>query len=343
MKTFLYHLVQLTTLSSFLAPMRAAVISTTPNLSNPLNISSVLDSLPNGTRLGAIDPTKFEIRPRYHDTKLPPTSILMTAVDTMVQLALDDWESPIRQHIFVIDDPRYSQVEIFISAPDPQRGTMPRAFAILGLFEIMNSILYDPTQRMRGSITSFFYNRQDVGFLEVRARRARRPDQQSVSSPATTTTTDNNATTTTTTLSAPAWQDRRLELAITQGLNTFTIYEAFYAVYALIRQTAIYAAANPRNAPVRDFSFKINAPPITAAGHPIAFSVRSLGNPPRTARTPPWFEYKWLVKALGQLPQHMLDRRNFNDVIDMKVKVDGVWVGEGYLVRRGYGSAAATS
>lgn len=343
MWTLLHYLACLLPLSSFLLPITEAVIGTSPSLVAPasLNANSLRKLLPNTTFLSAIDPTKIEIRSRYHDIKLPPTSVLMTAVDTMVKLALENWDDGMDPKVFAIDSPRYSDVEILISPPG-LRGKIPISFAILGLFEVMNSILSDPTQRFKQSVTSIFYNTRDVGFLEVR-KRGWRPDTiskdfdkayiSSVDKP--------NGTMN---LAAPAWEDPHLEVQITHGSDALTIYEAFYSVYAMIRQTALNASKLPLRASLIDFSVNINAPPITTLYHPIMSSFKNHDNPARTARNPPYFQPKWLIKALGRLPQTMLDTRSFRVINWMTIKVDGVPVGDGFLLRQGRSlGAIATS
>ncbi|KAI4270131.1 MAG: hypothetical protein LQ337_006873 [Flavoplaca oasis] len=294
---------------------------------------SIRDNHANGTLLNAIDPTKLDVRSVYSDTKLPPTSILMTAVDTMVKVAMENWEGRMASTVFVIDDPKYSQVQFVIRAPNPG-AQIPNAYAVLGTFLVMNGILSDPLTRFRSSFHRLYYSAQLVGSIEVRSSVAERgPGPELSKSPD---DGDNELPmgANIANLSAPAWQDPRLQVSIARGPDTFTIYEIFYATYSLMRQVALNAAVQPRDAPLRDFTVTVDAPPITTRNYPIAASFRNAGNPPRTARIPPYFQPKWLIKALGQLPQKSLDSRNFKDVVRMGITVDGVMVGEGYVVRK---------
>lgn len=306
----------------------AAVISPQPHLSNPQNLTSTFNILTNAITLGSIDPSKLTITSQYFENRLPTTSVLMTTLDAMVRLAVEDWEGQERRQTFVMEDPRYNKIEIFISPPDMEHGLITRAYATLGIFLAMNSILTDPTQRFNTCHHDFFYNRLHVGFLEIRPQ-GWHPDPPTLTDSLAPAIHGNTAKT----LSASAWVDPHLSVEITQGPESLVIYEVFYAVYALIRQTGIYAAAQPRNARIRDFTFGIVAPPITTRKRPIIFSVRSLGNPPRTMRNPPWFQAKWLIKVLGGLPQYMLDRPSFREVRDMIITVDKVKVGQAWLVR----------
>ncbi|KAL8852095.1 MAG: hypothetical protein Q9221_003025 [Calogaya cf. arnoldii] len=328
----------------FLSLGRAA--SLPPNLVS-FDESSIRDStFPNGTLLGAVDPTKFQMQTNYPvDVKLPPTSILMTAVDTMVKVAILDWDGRMAPTIFAIDDPKYSQVEFFISAPNPD-AQIQNAYAVLGIFLVMNEKLSSPLTGFRASVHRFYYNEQLVGFLAVRKRQGDSTNTNSEvsehSSDGKTGNVDAGVNdVSTASISAPAWQDPRLEVTMVPGPDAFTIYEVFYSVYALIRQVAIGAARMPTWAPVADFTVTISAPPIITPGNPITASFGSVGS--RTRTNPPYFEPKWLIKALGQLPQRMLDSRKFLDVVQMGIKVDGIFVGKGYIVRQQRSEAAVAT
>ncbi|KAL8650006.1 MAG: hypothetical protein Q9226_005325 [Calogaya cf. arnoldii] len=328
----------------FLSLGRAA--SLPPSLI-PFDESSIRDSsFPNGTVFGAIDPAKFQMQTNYPvDAKLPATSILMTAVDTMVEVAILDWNGQMPPTAFAIDDPKYSQVEFFISAPTPD-AQIQNAYAVLGIFLVMNEKLSSPLTRFRASFHRFYYNRQLVCSLEVRKRQGGSTNTNSEvsehSSDGKTGDVDAEVNdVTTASISAPAWQDPRLEVTIVPGPDAFTIYEAFYSVYALIREVAIGAAQFPTWAPVTDFTVTISTPPITTPGNPITASFGSVGS--RTRGNPPYFESKWLIKALGQLPGRMLDSRRFLDVVQMGIKVDGIFVGKGYIVRQRRSEAAVAT
>ena len=335
MRNLFPNLAYLLPLSSYLLPAlraTAAVVSTPPTVidNSALNASSLPALLGNNSLVGAIDPTKFQIGSRYLETKLPATPVLMTAVDIMVRLSLQDWDSRFSKRAFFMDLPRFSQVEIFFSPPDP-RGELKIAFAILGLFEVMNSVLTDPTQRFKESTHSLFYNNRDVGFIEIR-KKGRRPDPSlELDDEKSSSKRETNATTA---LAAPAWEDPHLEVNIIRGHETLTIYEVFYAVYALLRTTALETAKLPPNTPMRAITFGVDAPPITTRNHPISASFKSYDHPPRTASNPPYFQPKWLLKALGRLPLTMMETRDFKEIYDMTMQVDGVKVGTGYIVRK---------
>lgn len=331
MRTLLSILAGLLPLSSYVLLATAAVLST-PSVINSaaLNASSLPDLLGNNNLVGAIDPTMFQVSSRYLETKLPATSVLMTAVDVMVRLALQDWDSKFSKAAFFMDSPRFSQVEFFFSPPDP-RGQLEISFAILGLFEAMNSVLTDPAQRFRESSHSLFYNGRDVGFIEIR-KKGRRPDSTlELGDEQASSMHGANATIA---LSPPAWEDPHLRVTLVRGYEPLMIYEVFYSVYSLIKTTAFLAAQLSRNARMPDFSESVDVPPITIHDHPIAASFRSYDNPPRTARNPPFFQPKWLIKALGRLPQTMMETRDFKEIYDMMMEVDGVKVGTGYIVRK---------
>ena len=335
MRTILPNLACLLPLSSYSLLVTAAVPSARPIVVDnaAFSVSSPPDLLGNNSLADTIDPTNIQISSRYLETRLPATQVLMTAVDVMVRLALQDWDSKFSKEAFFMDLPRFSQVEFFFSPPDP-RGQLEISFAVLGLFGAMNSVLTDPARRFRESSHSIFYNRRDVGFIEIRMKG--RPDlplnlggqQASRMHGANASRTLDRA------LSAPAWEDSHLKVNLVRGYEIFTIYELFYSAYALIKTTAILAARQSRNARMADFSDSVDAPPITRRNHPIVASFRSYDMPPRTPSNPPYFQAKWLIKALGRLPRTIMETRDFKEIYDMTMEVDGVKVGNGYIVRK---------
>lgn len=349
MRPFRHPILCLLPLSSILCPIEAAVISSSidPTASLSVNAGSALGLVPNVTSLGAIDPEKFKIGTNYGELKLQATSVLMNAVDVMVQLALQDWDSQMSAKTFRMDIPKYSQIEISIGPWDTAAGaTLRSGFAVLGLFKVILTILSDPTRRFKSLQSTFFYDGTKVGWLMIRMTNTVGTPSISASNvtkaiPLKFPSFAEAAQTLdiidpldsmvgATALEAPAWDDSRLKVDYIQRLDTFTIYEIFFAVIAWIHKMAVH----DRNAQVIEFTARIDTPPITTAGQPIAISFKNYSNPPRTARNPPYFQWEWLIKAFGQLPQHMLDSRNFHEVLHMALTVDRVPVGEGYIVRQ---------
>ena len=352
----LYQFSPLLLLVFSLLPIDAAVLNRPLGLTNPaLNSSSFLDNAPNSTGLGTIDPTKMDIKVRYGVEKLPATAVLMSAVNAMVKLALEDWQGQIAPTSFIMDDSSYSQIEIRIEPLQETPGsTFIRAFAVLGVYEVMANVLSNPTERFKAVQGTLFYDGREVGFVLVQSRTAGPASAPGSISTAivsplpailSESSTKNQSTNghmnkpNATALSAPAWVDPRLKVDITQGLDSFTVYEVFFFVYAMLRTAAMEAGMNtriltPRNAQVKDFTTLVSSPPITRRGQPIAVSFKNVGDPPRSSRNPPYFAYGSLIRALGQLPQYMLDRRDFRDVLMMTLTYDGVQVGEGYIVRQ---------
>lgn len=347
MRPFRNPIVCLLPLSSILFPVKAAVLSSSisSTASPSINANSFLELAPNVTSLGAIDPAKFQIGTDYGERTLPATSVLMNAVDVMVQLALQDWDSQMGRKTFKLGIAKYSQIEIYISPWDNAAGaTLRSGFAVLGLFEVILHILTDPTRRFKSVQSTFFYDGSRVGWLMIRHTTG----MSSVSASNVTTAIpptfptfveaaqklDNTDPLVTmvgaTALSAPAWEDSHLKVNYIQDLDSFTIYEIFFTVIAWIREMAV----PNRNSRVIDFTTRIDTPPITAAGQPITMSFKNHDNPPRTAGNPPYFQWEWLIKAFGHLPLYMLDNRNFREVVHMALEVDRVPVGEGYIVRQ---------
>ncbi len=310
-----------------------------PTIVTSLNATSFPDFSTNLTNLGAIDPKKFSLVIKVGDDKLAPTATLMNAVDVMVQLALMDIEGRMPETAFRLDIAKYSQAEILISPISTTPGaTMPPGIGILGLFDIIRWMLTDPMHRFKSVHAYLSYQGREVGTMEIRkplSASSASPSDLSDRTAPHVLTISNATQLPSTMLTAPAWVDPHLQVTNIQDLDSFTIYEMFFIVLSFIREIS----PNKRTARVVDFTISIDAPPITTAGQPIAVSFRSIGSPPRTAANPPYFQIEWLIKAFGQLPQYMFDHANFREVVFMGIKVDGVRVGEGYVVRKRTGQS----
>ena len=352
MKSFQNPLYCVLALTSFFLLTNAAPLTQSLNPpANSLEPISFSNIVPNLTSLGAIDPAKFHIGIRYHKSiTLPPTSVLMNAVDVMVQLALQDFESPMTRKVFALDTSRYSNVEIIIRPWDEaSTATMLSGFAVLGLYDVIQSILSDPTQRFKEIFSNFVYDGVDVGWLRIKRRTVSTASlnrtnssfsieqptlpQSSKSARSPLSATEPLARTANeTALSTAAWDDPHLAVAITPGRVTFTVYELFLAVLTFISELALRA----RTGHVQHLSMTIIKPPITAAGQHIVIAFKNR----RSAASPPYLQVEWLIKAFGRLPLYMLSRGAFRDVRSMAVGVDGVEVGEGYMVKEQTNSVA---
>jgi len=294
----------------------------------------------NSTYIGAIDETKFSTEIKYGSTTLPATSVLMIAVNAMVQLALQDFESKMARKVFVLDIPRYANVEITVGPWDEAPATtMPAGFAVIGLYQAMLSTLREPTQRFRNVEATLVYNEVNVGRLWI----WRRPgmvylpglDNSSLSESTLPTSSDaakslNGTedlveTANTASLPTAALNDPRLHITTIHGLDTFTIYELFIAALTFM----IVENVKPRTSRVRGFTIIVDEPPITTASQPIAIAFRELGNPPRTPVTLPYLQTEWLIKAVGGLPAQTLGSGVFKDVISMALEVDDVLLTNG--------------
>lgn len=337
MKLPLFQIKYLLALSPFLLSINAAVLVTPAksSLVTAFNTTSLFSSPLNTSILGAIDPEKFQAMTAYGDISLPPTSVLMNAVNALVELALQGWEDRIDARTFRLDEQRYSDIEIHISPSYDIAGPVLKSgFAVLGLFEVMLQIVSNPAQRFKSINSIFLYDGQEVGQLKVnRTLAATLPSTSTLSA-----LSQNQRGTSdgllipssNTTLSAPAWSDPRLSVSLVRGFQTLTIYEVFYGVFFLLREMAPHASSDQ----VKDFSLLVNLFPVTAAVHSLDVSFDSSGNPPRTAADPPFFQWEWLIKAIGQLPKTMLDARDLRDIFHFGLKVDGVPVGRGWMLRQ---------
>ncbi|KAI4117903.1 MAG: hypothetical protein LQ338_007481 [Usnochroma carphineum] len=317
-------------LPALLPIINAVAIFTPPNPSQTLTLrpDSFSDPALNGSSLGAIDPRSFRARMQYGSQALPATAVLMSAIDVMTQLALQDFQSDIEAKTYRMDDARYSQIEIYVGPSQPGPGaTLKAGYAVLGLFDVVLNILTDPKNRFKSVQSAFLYEGREVGRFVMRRVPGAVSDPQSISTlpPSAAASLSDPA------LSAPAWSDPHLTLELTQSLDTLTIYELFLACAAVLRELA----PQPRLRQVHEVTYAIDAPPITVAGRPIIVSFQNIG---RTESRPPFFKWEWAIKAVGRLPSLMLEARNFKGVMEMILTVDRVHVGLGHFARQMVGT-----
>lgn len=338
-----YQLSFLLLLSCLLVFLNAAVLGmpVVPlNLTN-FNISSFLDLPPdqNTSHVSTIQPSKFSTNTYFGTLALPTYPTLMTAVDAMVQIALLDWESQTGPKKFQIPIARYAQIEIFIGPMDRRPdATMHNGFAALGLFDLMVKILSDPDYKCRSAQSIFLYDGREVGMLILRMKyassvasaaeeyTANSSIASSIEPQRDSQTPDHAGVGDIHDLSAPAWLDRRLKVSISRGVNELNLYEVFFGVYLLL----LKSARQPINSLVPEVGFVLNRPPITTAGQPIAISFHGVG---RTAANPPYFQWKWMIKAVAQLPYSMIEERNFRELGRIRLRVHDIEVGVGQIVR----------
>ncbi|KAL8832685.1 MAG: hypothetical protein Q9170_004783 [Blastenia crenularia] len=308
-------------LAALLPNISAAAVITPLDSSQAISIdpANFYDAPIAAAPLGAIDPKKFSARVQYTSQALPGTAVLMSLIDVMTQFALQDWEDNIGPKSYRMDDPRYSQVEIYIGPwnPDPH-ATLKAGYGVLGLFEMMANILTDPKNRFKSVHGHFMYDDQEVGVFAMRKVTA--GDNSPLPNESTSLRTS--------TSTAPAWLDPHLTLELIQNRDVLTIYEIFFASAAALRELAPFSTSQK----VRDVSFDINAPPITTAGTPMLVLFRNIG---RTPRQPPFFKYEWAIKAVAQLPSTLLfEKRDLHGVSEMVIIVDSIHVGLGVFSRK---------
>ena len=324
----------------------AAILNAPPT--SPLELinssSSSFELLLNTTQVDSVNPENFKIHVAYGLRPLPMTSVLLVALDALVQLALQDWESQMTAKAFKLEEQKYSHVELRIAPSNGSDGaTLKSAFAVLGVFELMKHILANPTQRFKPVECTFKYNEQEVGRLTLNSTvRSNVPPADSEGSllgsftlPSSLSQNGSVASTfdpfrnNEESLSSPAWADSRLRLGLLRGSATFTMLEIFMGVYIELRDLA------PQRATDRlvDFNHLIQPTIVTSADNFIDVHFRNAGNPPRTAADPPFFKYEWLIKGLGRFPAMMLEYRDLRDFFHIDFEVDRISVGRGYFKR----------
>lgn len=95
----------------------------------PLNDSELVNTVANQPVVGSPDP-RFKIEARFDGPKLPPISCLMSTMDLLMRLGLQNFLGSIEATTWILDD--YPEVDIVVS-PSTEDGEIENRFVIWGL------------------------------------------------------------------------------------------------------------------------------------------------------------------------------------------------------------------
>ncbi|KAL8791756.1 MAG: hypothetical protein Q9195_005632 [Heterodermia aff. obscurata] len=254
-----------------------------------------------------IPDTRFQITPHYWGPQLRSTGVLISALDAMANLALNNFSAGLPETIFDFEE--QPGVAIAILPLDWQRGgEMQRRFAVWGLY----LAVFDMMKRSRYTCNTYhlFWEGTEVGTLGF-VRGVIRPGLLSLGNGSTVPVI--NAT------DLPVVADPVFALNVELKGKMMPINDVFIAVLGALSDLAACPDKNARV--VSGYSYR--QAPVMAYLSFGTFGYRPLD-------PPPFLTFTHVIEALAHLPLVMFERRVFSEA-DMMLKLDGKDVGRGLL------------
>ncbi|CAF9939399.1 hypothetical protein IMSHALPRED_001326 [Imshaugia aleurites] len=307
----------------------------------PMDLTD-LYSVTNATSLGAggggIDP-HFSVNYELGDTPLRPIACLMNAVNAMTNLALLDFGGHIPPVVARL--PSYPDVVIRSDATTLGRGVIPIRYVLWGIWSFALFMLNN--NRYQTMHLTLGFNGGIVGYIRVerpnlqvsslagsdsdssasvRQKGADEalPDIHPSKIPAKLTAVSNTTNLFLTNTTATSSNAGDLHVFIRPIGQTLTNFQFFSPILAGLD----FVARFPSTSPVNGFALR----PVNVDTY---IEFRDFGTQPR--RQAPFFEYQWVVRALGELPWHLMPLMRWSEAI-IVMQVDGISVGDGGLQKR---------
>lgn len=315
----------------FLLIYAFTAVNTVAIIQPPLSLSSASASPPtvNITALDlTIDP-RFGFRTDYGETTLPATPCLMSIVDLVAQYAELDWQSKVGQrHGMVL--PEYPQVEIAVLPAAPTSSVEVR-FIIWGFWigirdmvrinrfpEAEFEILWEL------EVVAYIYITKPMDLQNTSGTGTLGADEPLTLLPGSNTSILDNANTTEYSPNALRGGDFSWEPIFSPLAKTLTVFEVFLTVMAGLKNAAAPAAS--------DKVPRAYASAATGVDANVQFFIHKRTTP---RPKPPYFQYIHVIKALRLVPEYMLQRKMFAEMIFI-IEVNGIPVGEGFLEKGHY-------
>lgn len=268
-----------------------------------------------------IDP-RFSLTFQFDKPLLPITSCLMNAVYATQELALGNFTEHVNPSIYALPDyPTASVVTEATTISD----TVERRYLIWGIWKGMFYMMKHNqfqnalfTLHWDGAVVGYVIFANSEGQLSshwsnITHEPLRRSEAQSLSSTVIM-ALPRNSTRSSLAVSA---DDQKLEVSLTLSGQALTVYELFITILSGLA----YLAEVPGMQKVEDFSLS-----------PATYDVTLLINDESEQLSPnsPVLEARWLIMALGLVPQYIVERRDFREVV-LDLSVDSQPVGQVYI------------
>lgn len=282
------------------------------------NRTGILHDVATAPRVGAIDP-RFTADYQPGRVRLSATSCLMSAVNAMMELALENFNEPIPARNYM--DPAYPEVMIAPVATAPGRRIETRylLWAVWegirwmtgrhGFVDLVVGAYWDGVLMCHVWITGTSRGLSIAGSNGTVGLVAR--SEGTIIDSATVETRQG------VTGVRNLLNDHHLTVSVTQVGDTLGITEVFTAIFAALE----YMAHFPSGDILVNFEISPDNEDTT---------VGILGHTQAPAPRPPFFEYQWAILSVGQIPAYMLQQMRFTEAF-IDIVVDGVALGEGFL------------
>lgn len=294
-------------LSIQLTSTRAATIGTPTSI----NLDNVEIALPNRTTLQAEPPPNFSVVPTFNGPRLDATSCLLVSVHAMVSLALRSFQGDIQEQTFMLKSSPNVGIQILAEEPG---GTIPTSMAVFGFAKAFRYLaLHRHFQSVRFHLMIDDNVYGFIDFLKLTPPPA--SSAVAIRGPSPTSTPAElpylfNQTAASTqeagemTDNVDATNEGKLKVAFQLEGLAMPIYPVFWSVVAVLEQLAVLSAEDPMSDQI------IRVPDMATK-----FGWENRWNPPRTAADPPYFQAKWMIKALGLIPKYMLSKGKFGELV----------------------------
>ena len=288
--------------------------------SNEIEQIDLLKNVTNAPRVGAIDP-RFSVTYRPGPDSLSATSCLMSAVNAMMELALENFTQPIAVRNYVAPD----YPEIVIVATGPGQRAEAR-FLLWGVWEgirwminhhsfrdLLIHAYWDGIPICSIWIRGYFGGLSTAGSngtlsLLARSENGSTHDARVVSPQGLSTMDVRNPL-----------NDYHLTISVIEVGDNLGIIDVFIAVFAALEYMAPFPSTD-----------EVDAFQISSDGGNTMIGILEHTRAP--AYIPPYLEYQWVILSIGQIPEYMLLQRSFTEVV-VEIALDGVPLGEAFLFK----------
>ena len=292
------------------------------SLSNTTDLVDHVSTLPNRPAGNAIDP-RFHMSFTFDTPELPITSCLMNALGALSELALGDFTGTLRPKTYGL--PEYPTVSIVIDTT-PTSDTIQTRFVIWGIWKGIR--LMTASNTFRNALFTLTWERSLVGYvifaqsgagLGIAGSNSSQILSQKLSGLSTSNRPATSAANNDSASISGLDNDQNLDVSLTLLGPDLTIFEIFFTVFSTLASLAEY----PKDQRLRAIT-------LSPAGYDTTLRIF---DPRRfVQKTVPILDSQEVVAAVAMIPRYMIQRSEFREV-SLKLKVDGVLVGSGYLVK----------
>ena len=277
----------------------------------------LLKNVTNARKLGAIDP-RFTATYRQYQGSLSTVPCIMSAVNAMTELALEDFTEQIPSRTYI--DPNYPEIVVeFMSSDDMAEAR----FVLWGVWEGIKWMINHG--RFRELMIGAHWDgilKCDIWIKSTRGQSsiAENSDNTGHAAQPANISTHNAMVESKLGLSSTddglSLVDQRVRLEVTHIGKGLGMMEVFIAIFAALEYMAHFPRIN-----------KISAFRVSPEEETTEIGILDLSEAP-----PSLLEYQWAILGMRHIPGYMLQRESFTEVV-FRIDVNNVPLGEGYLLK----------